>query len=739
MAYTSRIANELLVTPFDDKSVVSEEISNRLTEEEFCNHCYTHPKFEQNSQTYESEETKENDIDSPTNFDEYQNQIHQQKVSYDNFELWLNNFENSKVYTINGNAGTGKTTFINYKRINEKNNKWIILDVHLARSFDEWFSDIRTDISHFEQAQSKVYGSIMNKLWELLFQGVDKEDNYSPQIVSDNLIKLTKNYKRNFASRYPSGKKILNALCEVFEKETDNVVQVEKSAEIFKTYIDGKIGIEGNEIIDILNIFILVLRCLSDNKNERFIIFFDNFERFIAKDELYNRDVDKIRLLLTSYTKAISQKGNCHRGFIKFALAVRDSTARMCGVRLHASDAEAYNLDLGKWYDTQEIISSKKKWYMDNQIPIEGFDIVEQIIGDLRMCSDHTITGLKLLIDPLFNNNKRLIIDFIGSMVELPGNSTNIKTYQYFWSENTSNSRFVARSIIRGMILNELEEKPDKLFEHLRTYSTKSSINGVGEARKILTILYNNIYKGNENEMQMTSLLSELFGVSDIESVWSDKRYKKKVKSISEILYYMNSYNRRENDWIQFIDLQFQKSSCDIVVEDADKLEEVLKNNMKNCMVHLMPAGKAYLLYIVASFEFFSLRYTKNYAPLFTLIPTPDEIKEKNSVKELPCYEKIECVVKFALKCIETLKNGEDSIKLYIGNSKDGIYHYTRIINQHKAYIESFNTYIRNQYCNSDELDEKIRNKYKALYKEITVLSNLYGQNESNTNKYLRR
>ncbi len=122
------------------------------------------------------------------------------------------------------------------------------------------------------------------------------------------------------------------------------------------------------------------------------------------------------------------------------------------------------------------------------------------------------------------------------------------------------------------------------------------------------------------------------------------------------------------------------------------------------------------------------MRYSKNYAPLFTLIPTPDNIKEKDSVKELPCYQKIECVVKFALKCIKALQNGEDSIKLYIGNSKDGIYHYTRIINQHKAYIESFNTHIRDQYCNSYDLDEKVRNKYKILYKEIAALSNLYGQ-----------
>ena len=45
MAYTSRIANHLLVTPFDDKCAVSDAVSDKLTEEEFCKYCYSSPKF----------------------------------------------------------------------------------------------------------------------------------------------------------------------------------------------------------------------------------------------------------------------------------------------------------------------------------------------------------------------------------------------------------------------------------------------------------------------------------------------------------------------------------------------------------------------------------------------------------------------------------------------------------------------------------------------------------------------
>lgn len=735
MAYESRIANELLVTPFDDKSMVSAEVSEKLTEEEFCEHCYSLPVFEQINKQYMGEDFNYEDSDLPTKYIEIENQIHQQSESYNNFQLWLNNFKNRKVYTINGNAGTGKTTFINYKKYKETNINWIILDIHLARSFDEWMSDIRTDIDHFEQAQAKVYGSIMNLIWKLLFQGLDENENYSLKVVYSNLVTLTDNYKNKFVQLYPSGRKLLDQVCKVMEGEQNQVFKIEESAKLFKQYIDGRIGTNSEGIINVLNILLLVLRCLETGFEKKYIIVFDNFERFIEKDELYNKDVDNVRLVLTSYVNKINEKGNCHRNYFKFAMTIRDSTARMCGVRLQASDAQASNLDLGNWYDTQDIIYLKKQWYKDNNIKVENSDIVEQITGDLRVFRNQIITGLELFIDPLFNNNKRLIIDFIGSMVELPGNAKNIEMYLNLWKENTSHSRFAARSIIRGMILDELEKKPDKLFEHLKTYSTSVNDNGIGDARKILTILHNNIQNGHENEMPLTAVLAELFHTFNIETIWNDPKYAKKRHTISEILFYMNSYNRRDNDWIQFIDLQFKNSNYDVIAKDADGLEEIISKNMKNCTLHLLPAGRAYLMYIVASFEFFSLRYVKNYVPLFTLIPTPEEISKPISVKELPCYIKIQGVATSAGRCIELLQQKEDSIKILMDKSAKGAYHYTRIINQHKSYINSFNTFVRNKYCESKEIDERTRRKYETLCREIMIQSNSYNKYESSMYK----
>lgn len=725
MAYTSKIANELLVTPFDDKSNVSSVVSSRLTPEEFCDHCYCNPQFERETSYLNDELLTSDDI--LTKSEELVSRLYIQKTSNDNFTVWLNNFEsdNEKVYTINGNAGTGKTTFINYKKHKDASAKWVILDVHLARSFDEWIPDIVTSVSHFEQAHSKVYAVIMNKLWELLFQGIDANNNFSIFQVYDTLSKLVENYKDRFANIFPSGRTLFDELVKIMDSEHEVYFKVEESAKLFQRYIDGNVNKNEDVVISILNTLLLTLRCLSDDNEEKYVIVFDNFERFIAKDELYNKDVNSIRSLLTSYVRRVNKLGNCNRNRVKFMLAVRDSTARMCGIRLHSSDSLSSDLDISGWYDTQNIINLKKQWYNQNQIPLTESDTVEQIIGDLRTCTDHSLTGLKLFIDPLFNDNKRLIVDFIGTMIEKPINAKWKRMYIALWNENTSRSRFMARSIIRGMILNELERLPDKLFEHLKTYNSHNENSGMGDARKILTILYNNIQSGNANEMPLSLVLSELFHVTDIQAIWNDEVYAKSVRSVSEILFYMNSYNRRENDWLQFIDIQIRNNSCSIIAEDSDKFKQLLGNNINNCFIHLMPGGRAYLMYIAASFEFFSLRYTKRYSPLFTLIPTPEEIMKYESTEVIPCYSVMKRVAIYAFKCIESLKHGEDTLKLHIGNSITGIYHYERIINQHISYISLFLTYVRDTYF-TNEISICVKNKYEDLFLEIEALIDKY-------------
>lgn len=116
MPYISQIANDLLVTPFDKKAYVESEVSKKLTEKEFCEYCYSTPMFEKSDETLVFEGDRFDDTEVIMKFNEIREKYYEQKNNYRNFKIWINNFRISKVYTINGNAGTGKTTFINYER-----------------------------------------------------------------------------------------------------------------------------------------------------------------------------------------------------------------------------------------------------------------------------------------------------------------------------------------------------------------------------------------------------------------------------------------------------------------------------------------------------------------------------------------------------------------------------------------------------------------------------------------------
>lgn len=729
MAYSSRIANQILVTPYDSKSVVEKEVPPQLTEKEFYDHCYSHPVFEKEYQLYTREEEGGNDSDFQRRYEEMVNQRHQQQIAYKNFNLWLEDYDNEKVYTISGNAGTGKTTFVNICRYREEKINWIILDIRKARRYDEWLADIRTEIERFERAQAKVYGSVMNEIWRLIFRGTDNNGRYSLENVYNNLKTLTQNYMEYFYEDYPAGRKLLDEVVEVMNSDKSMLHKVEQSAEIFKKYINGRVGDEGEEIIQVLNIFLISLRCMSKNRDDKYLIVFDNLERFIAKDELYNRDVDLIRRQLSDYVRLINEQGRIHKGYFKFAMAVRDSTARMCGVKLQAADENASDLDLNQWYDIRDIISRKKKWYKRIGISLENSELIEQITGDKRICTDRTITGLQLLIDPLFNNNKRLIIDFIGTMVESPRNGKYISIYKALWDEDTPQSRFAARSVIRGLILKELDNKQDKLFERLKTYSAQNrGSNGIGDARKILTILYNHIQMGEQDDMLLSAVIAELLHDENAGQAWKDERHARDRKIISEILFYMNSYNRRENDWIQFLDIQFLDKKGDIIAENPEQLESLLAEKPDRCTLHLLPAGRVYLTDIVASFEFFSIRYVPEYAPLFALIPTTKKLENDSIViKELECYKKIKEISKYARKCINILRRGEDTIELYLNNRDESIRHAERIVIQHKAYIDRFVQYMKDKYCLSDETSEIEKKRVEILCREINALRDQYG------------
>lgn len=731
MAFMSEVANLLLCTPFDNKAAVKDDIFSKLSIEEFMSKCYSKPQFMREIYLEEEIENKDSS-EYKTKLEELQYNIYKQKMEFKNFDIWLNNFFNFKVYILNGHAGTGKTTYINHLKYSMSNKvEWVILDFTFANSSITWFGDEKLiiDSEKFVSAYRKAYASILIAIRDILFGYFDENKQYSIDKIYNAIKHLDDVFQKRYSIKYPAGHSFCTELHKILnEKRKDNKVDIIiKVAQYCKIYFQKlEDNNNPNEIIQCsLDVLLLLLRC-SCGEEKQFIITFDNIERFIAKEEIYNQDVVNFRKNIISYSTSINEIGKIHRGIFKFLMVVRTSTESMSDPKIQSLDELSARIDISDWYDIDDIILRKISWLKTLNIENKDIQLVEQIIGDLRVCSDKTITGLKLFIDPLLNNNTRLIIDFIGVIVETLKNHESINKYNEYWKEQTSLSKFAARSIIRGLMLYQLKNC-DNLFMHLKTYTDNLNDSGLGMTRKILTILYNHMLSTRNAYMSLDKIMKELFCVNDISAFWSRKDKIQTKKDIAEVLFYMDSYSRRDNDWIQFIDLQYSDSSRSVVIESKHELFKMISNNLQNFSAKIMPGGIAYLKYIVASYEYFSMRYSKegSYYPLFDLIPEPDTINNCTNIRELVCVKNILFVQSKVQQCIRILGDEDPSFKLFTDNGK-GYSHKERIKMQHKDYLNLFVAFIEEKYCNNDDISDDIKNKYMGLISYINSIKRRY-------------
>ena len=441
MAYLSNIANYLLLTPFDNKAQINDiesKIIKELSVGTFFDKCYSAPLFldEDYLKTTLLLDENQSYEDSSTNVYEILDANDKTKKKYKNFYNWLSDSGNTKVYTISGNAGTGKTTFINYLKYIERKSKWVILDLAIADKFITWFGDIETTIENFDSPYKKMYAVILNNMYNLLFGMTSDDTEKSISRIYKALNVICESYKNKFLNTFPAGGTFFNELCEIIDSNQTELNIVKQTALFFKVYFDKKEKelTEENLFNKTLDVYLLILRCKNSDKT--YIITFDNLERFINNKEIYNKDVDKIRKTLNEYSKKINKANNCNNGKFKFIMAIRTNTARMCDSNLQSSDELASDLDINGWFSTDSIIKKKKDWYkelksVNNEIKRLNDEIIllEQITGDLRRCADNVLTGLKLQIDPLFNFNTRLIVDFFGILLESPSKQKYIKIY----------------------------------------------------------------------------------------------------------------------------------------------------------------------------------------------------------------------------------------------------------------------------------------------------------------------
>lgn len=718
MSYKSKCANILLSSPFDKKAEAGPQVRRLLTEEEFFKYCYSRPQYE--TKTISGHDDELISADSY-----YQKEIElkdlwkKQEVFYGNFINWLHNEMTDGVYTISGNAGTGKTTFVNYLSSTVNDLRWVILNMSSASNTIIWLNDHMTNLSEFKLAYKKIYSSILEYMKSRLFDvDADTDKEYCIKVTKGFEI-LLNNYKAKFGNSFRLKNRFFDGICNIFDRDIERTAAIENIAEYFVSYFDRLFSSNdfSKELSPLLEIFLIFLRCINDYDMMTAIVL-DDIERFVCDDELYNEEIDEIRKAIANYARNLDQSNNRNNSLFKFIMVIRNKTARMMGVRLQSADNLPKNLDISEWYDIDDIINKKESWLYSHDISVGDVDYLKLITGDRKVCKTGEITGLQKFIEPLFNNNKRLIIDFLGNLIEKPSNRIYIDRYVELMHEDNKICRFAARSLIRGLVLESLEEE-DSLFEHLIAYR-ENRTHGIGITRKILTVLHNLTLNG-ANNISLIDIVANIVNQKNVEYYFGADN--SELDEFAQALFYMNSYNRRTNDWIQFVDIQIKDQHEKTTINKWEKLRELIREKYDDIYLNIMPAGEAYLRNIVTSFEFFSIRYVEPYEPLFTLVPNKDEFKQGKAPTEFKCYKKIRDVSNKAFDCIKKIN---DNLRLRWERGAQGALHKDRIKQSFYDYIDKFMFMLRYKCVDADgkEYDglsdlvgeiEKVRDLFKAV------------------------
>lgn len=733
------VINHLLYVPFNHDYTVDDKIKKVLTEEEFFNHCFFMPDFEKEIEEILSNSSEEIaafevDLTREEIVDKYSNCIEERDALYD----WLDTNQND-IYCIKGDAGTGKSTFLHYLKntyLGKEDNKieWRIIDILLADPFVSVLY-FRLVIPEFSNLYYKSIASIISCMVNEIFC-LKKDKKVDFEIACKKIEFIKKKYDALFDGYLPS---------EEVEDFFQNVLNTKKInskekcrdySQNIKTFFENLIrdnhGKEDRLFSICVELYICLLRC--ENDRIRYILAFDNFERFIGTDEIYSSHLTEFVDKLRKTQNAISNNKAFLSPYYQIIIFMRNTSTRMFTSQ-QVAELFPHRIDISDWFQVSKIVQKKIDWYNDNSFPVDNGDRILDILNDIG-CHNDKFRGLRSKLNMLFNYNKRVILRFLTKVLYNLLNQDYLLVYDNF-KNNTmkiapSFSRFAARMIIYRLILNEIRK--DGFFQHIIALKNNEEKNSLGYARKILTILHDFKIDNEDEYMSFNDMVSKLFINGDN---YFDINNSGRREKITEVLYYLNYYDGRKDNWLQFIDIQYNVSqNNNIRIEDSKKLENIIERNSETIRIKITSAGIAYLYFVVYSFEFFSCKSVNaklkidafgddDIPPILCVIPSAEEIKNDN-FEDLTCVKILNIVSTEAINCINEMDSDANSIKFRAKQEDTPVYHKIRIRNSHRGFIDNYIHCIRSIYQKEAENDSLLAGKLEKLVDYIETIRNLY-------------
>lgn len=741
----SRTASLVLYVPFSNEYTVAFDRISELDTDAFFNECFVEPHLSEDIQKLKAlPEDEIGDLEYPLKREELIHKYETEISRRQGFLDWMDG-NGDGIYLLRGDAGTGKTTYVHYLKWLYKSVDWKILDLKKARERINVFN-YRIKVKDFTSLHRKVISCILDEIADLIF--IKKAKDKPAEDKSSEQYDVLKTYKRiqilldRYESRIqpaePFGEYglLYQSLHSVSIHDlSDSISYCRECANIFTKYFMNQC-ILCNDLSDALECaithYMIVSRCFAESRRKTIFVF-DNLERFIGVHEIYSNEIiafiSNLRGIVDSYKidyiDSVANKNRFAENF-QLIVAMRNTSVRSFTPQQNADFFEG-SVDLSEWFSLGEIITNKLQWYKGKNYTVENGESLMYIMKDFGIAEDGVVRGLRPKLNFIFNYNKRLTIEFLVEILESASNEKSLviadelRTTRFNRdSKNRGLSAFAYRSIIWRLLIDKLNRGGMFRYVFSKRHTKEDSYTDLDYIRNILTILSNFAIVADDDYMPLEEMVQTLYHISGDPAMWFDNWTCETERSkVAQLLYYMNYYNRRENNWFQLVDIQCNDASYDKYHFEKweDFLEMIKTKNQtgRRIAVRITNAGKAYIGYIVQTFEFISALEGIS-MPLLCCLPTETDL-QNTDIDLLPCIQIINQVAQATKHYIQ---DDDPQIK-YERIDRDLSYSYTnRIVNSHVGYLDNFCECIERTIISDDaDLVEK-KNILINRIKEVT-------------------